>query len=132
MNERFARTEHEVHVERVVNMVRLVIVGAVVGATVMSLIAFSTPLQPKSQYNVWQILAFSALIGAGIGMAIGGIIGIILQLFVKRKRGTALAVQEVASASDGAELFDWEETGVSDAAPIYKDDVRPARGSDRR
>lgn len=85
-----------VELRRSVRYGRLLIGGAVLGALVTSLITIFTPIPEGALYTLGQITGFMLLIGGVIGLAIGGLLALLLTLVARRQHGTGsvVAVEE--------------------------------------
>jgi hypothetical protein len=92
-NDRSTESKMTVPVVRSVRYNRLLIVGLVIGAAVGALLALSFPVPEDAQYTLAQAVGLAAVICGAAGLAIGGLLGIILNLVAKRKRGSAVVVQ---------------------------------------
>lgn len=87
-------TEVQVTVARSVRYNRLLLVGAVFGAVIAVLVTTLFPVVPEGHYTLSEVVGFMGILGAAAGLLCGGILGLILNLFAKRKQGTATAIQE--------------------------------------
>lgn len=85
-----------VELRRSVRYGRLLIGGAVLGALVASLITIFTPIPDGALYTLGQITGFMLLIGGVIGLAVGGLLALLLTLVARRQHGTGsvVAVEE--------------------------------------
>ena len=81
-----------VELRRSVRYGRLLIGGAVLGALVASLITIFTPIPDGALYTLGQITGFMLLIGGVIGLAIGGLLALLLTLVARRQHGTGAVV----------------------------------------
>ncbi|MGO1736206.1 MAG: hypothetical protein ACTHZ9_07790 [Leucobacter sp.] len=86
-------SEVEVKLERSVRFSRLLIVGAIVGVVVMTMISLTFPITEESQFTMPQVVGFMALVGAVLGLTLGGVLGLVLSAIAKRQRGTGTATQ---------------------------------------
>lgn len=82
--------EQSVQVVRSVRFGRVIISGAVFGAVVAVLLTLAFPVA-SVDYTLGQAVGFMALIGAGIGLALGAIFALILNRAVANRSGTAVA-----------------------------------------
>lgn len=89
----FVESEVEVGLERSVRFSRLLIVGAIVGVVVLTMISLSFPVTEESQFTMPQVVGFMALVGAVLGLTLGGVLGLVLSAIAKRQRGTGTATQ---------------------------------------
>lgn len=85
-------SEVRVGLERSVRYTRLMLVGAVTGAILAVLVTVSQPLGPDALYTMGQIAGFMLIIGAVAGLTLGVLLGLILNLFARRKRGSGVAI----------------------------------------
>ena len=86
-------SEVEVKLERSVRFSRLLIVGAIVGVVLLTLISLSFPITEESQFTMPQVVGFMALIGAVLGLTLGAVLGLVLSTVAKRQHGTGIATQ---------------------------------------
>lgn len=84
--------EQTVEIVRSVRFVRLLLVGAVIGGVLAVLVTLTMPMQEGSLYTMGQISGFMLVFGAVIGMAMGGVLGLILNLVARKKVGRGEAV----------------------------------------
>lgn len=91
-------TQATVELRRSVRYGRLLIAGAIVGGAIASLASLFFPIEEGALYSMGQIMGFMLLIGGAIGLALGGILALILNLVAKRKHGTAVVA--IAHESD--------------------------------
>lgn len=91
MNEE-RKEEQTVEIVRSVRFTRLLLVGAVIGGVIAVLLTLSMPLAEGSLYSMTQIAGFMLVIGAVIGMALGGILGLLLNIAARKKTGSAEAI----------------------------------------
>lgn len=82
--------EETVEVVRSVRFGRVIIGGAVLGAVLATLITLSFPVL-STDYTMGQAVGFIALIGAGIGLAVGSALALILARVAAKRHGTAVA-----------------------------------------
>lgn len=83
-------TEEKVEVIRSVRFGRIIVGGAVLGAAVAALVTLSFPVVSQD-YTMGQVVGFMSLIGAGIGLGVGGALSLILARVAARRYGTAVA-----------------------------------------
>lgn len=88
-----AQREVEVGIERSVRYNRVLIGGLVVGAVVAGIASLLFPIEMGADYTMAQAAGFMLLIGAVIGAALAAVLCLILAATVKRRRGTAVAIQ---------------------------------------
>ncbi|QIK63978.1 MFS transporter [Leucobacter viscericola] len=86
-------SEVEVTLQRSVRVGRVIVGAAIAGAIIAALAALFFPIDEKSDYTMGQVMGFSALIGAAIGLGIGALLVLILNAAAKRRRGTGVAIQ---------------------------------------
>ncbi|MFV0434450.1 MAG: hypothetical protein ACK5LO_10770 [Leucobacter sp.] len=86
-------TEQRVSLQRSVRYGRLLVVGAVIGAVIAMCASLMFPVDEEALYTMSQIVGFMAIIGAAIGLAVSGILALVLGLVARRKRGTGVAIQ---------------------------------------
>lgn len=93
-------SEHQqvVELQRSVRYGRLLIGGAVVGGLIGALATTFFPIAEGSAYSLGQIAGFMLLVGAVVGLAIGGILSLVLTLVARRNRGTG--VVSIGTGSD--------------------------------
>ena len=82
----------EVSIQRSVRFGRLIIVGTGVGAIIAVMVTLMFPVVPEALYEMRQIAGFMVVLGAAIGLLCGALLGLILNIFAKRRRGTGVAV----------------------------------------
>lgn len=87
------KIEHEVTLVRGVRYGRIIVTFAIVGAIVAMMASFLIPIATDADYTMSQIVGFMALIGAVAGLALGGILSIVLGAVAKRRTGTGVAIQ---------------------------------------
>lgn len=93
MNEPVTTEEQvDVSIQRSVRFGRLLIVGAIVGGILAVIATLLRPVAPESMYEMRQIAGFMLVIGGAIGLLAGALLGLILNLFARRKRGSGVAV----------------------------------------
>lgn len=85
--------EREVTIQRSVRYGRILIVGAALGAFLAMLASVLFPIAEDAEYTLGQVVGFMALIGAAIGLALAGVLSLILGAASKRRRGTGVAIQ---------------------------------------
>lgn len=85
-----SETQQTVELQRSVRIGRILIVGAIVGAVVGALVTTLFPVPGEALYTMGQIAGFMLLIGGVVGLALGGLLALILSAVAKRKRGTAV------------------------------------------
>lgn len=86
------RTTVEVGLVRAVRYGPIMIAGGVLGALVAVILALVFPVQEDAMYTVGQVAGFVAVLGGAIGIALGGLLAMLLNLSAKRQQGTAMAV----------------------------------------
>ena len=86
-------TEREVTIQRSVRYGRILIAGVVLGAVIGMLASTLFPIEEDAEYTLGQVIGFMALIGAAIGLALAGVLSLILGAAAKRSRGTGVAIQ---------------------------------------
>ncbi|MFC5337974.1 hypothetical protein [Leucobacter denitrificans] len=91
-----SETQQTVELQRSVRYGRLLIGGAILGGALGALITLFFPIPEGALYTMRQIAGFMLLIGAVIGLAIGGVLSLVLTAVAKRKRGTAVVDHVVA------------------------------------
>lgn len=106
-------TQATVELQRSVRYGRLLIGGAVVGAAIASLGSLFFPVEEGALYSIGQIMGFMLLIGGAIGLALGGVLALILNLSAKRQRGTAV----VAIAHESEPVADQPAAAVDANSP---------------
>lgn len=87
------KIEHEVTLVRGVRYGRIIVTFAIVGAIVAMMASYLIPIATDADYTMSQIVGFMALIGAVAGLALGGILSIVLGAVAKRRTGTGVAIQ---------------------------------------
>lgn len=85
--------EREVTLQRSVRVGRVVIGTAIAGALVAALLSLVFPVEEGAEYTLGEVTGFAALIGAAIGLGLGGLLVIVLGAVAKRQRGTGVAIQ---------------------------------------
>lgn len=83
----------EVTLQRSVRVGRVIVGAAILGALVAALLTLFFPIDEKADYTMGQVMGFMALIGAAIGLGVGGLIALMLGAAAKRRRGTGVAIQ---------------------------------------
>lgn len=86
-------TEREVTLQRSVRVGRVIVGAAIAGALIAALVSFLFPVEEGAEYTLGQVAGFAALIGAAIGLGIGGLLVMVLSAIAKRQRGTGVAIQ---------------------------------------
>lgn len=86
-----------VELQRSVRYGRLLIVGAIIGGIFGALATTLFPIAEGSFYSLGQIAGFMLLVGAIIGLTIGGILSLVLTLVARRSHGTGVVSIETAS-----------------------------------
>lgn len=82
----------EVGIQRSVRFGRLLIVGAFIGAALAVMITLMFPVLPEELYEMRQIAGFMLVVGGAIGLLCGALLGLILNVFAKRRSGTGVAL----------------------------------------
>lgn len=85
----------EVGLQRSVRYGRILVGGAVVGALVAALACLFFPVREDIayiDYTMGQIVGLMAVVGAAIGLLLGGVLAILLNLAARKKHGDAIAV----------------------------------------
>ena len=85
--------EREVTLQRSVRVGRVVIGTAIAGALIAALLSLMFPVEEGAEYTLGEVTGFAALIGAAIGLGLGGLLVIVLSAVAKRQRGTGVAIQ---------------------------------------
>ena len=85
--------EREVTLQRSVRVGRVVIGAAIAGALIAMLLSLLFPVEEGAEYTLGEVTGFAGLIGAAIGLGIGGLLVIVLNAVAKRQRGTGVAIQ---------------------------------------
>lgn len=85
--------EREVTLQRSVRVGRVVIGAAIAGALIAMLLSLLFPVEEGADYTLGEVTGFAALIGAAIGLGVGGLLVIVLSAVAKRQRGTGVAIQ---------------------------------------
>ena len=86
-------TAREVTLQRSVRVGRVVVGAAIAGALIAALVALLFPVEEGAEYTLGQVTGFASLIGAAIGLAVGGILVMVLGAVAKRQHGTGVAIQ---------------------------------------
>lgn len=86
-------TKQQVELVRSVRFGRILVVFSVLGGVLAALACVFFPVNPEQHYTLGQIMGFSAIIGAAIGLCIGALVSLMLGAAAKRRRGTAVAIQ---------------------------------------
>lgn len=87
------RTEVQVELRRTVRWGRLLAVGAIIGVVVAALLSLSFPVTEDADYTLAQVTGFMAVIGGALGLAVGGLLAIVLNQVAKRRHGRGVAIQ---------------------------------------
>ncbi|WP_449278075.1 hypothetical protein [Leucobacter sp. GX24907] len=87
------RTEVQVELRRTVRWGRLLAVGAIIGVVVAALLSLSFPVMEDADYTLAQVTGFMAIIGGALGLAVGGLLAIVLNQVAKRRHGRGVAIQ---------------------------------------
>ncbi|MGO3146278.1 MAG: hypothetical protein ACTIJ6_01225 [Leucobacter sp.] len=101
--------QQTVELRRTVRYGRLLIVGAIVGAAIASLVTLLFPIAEGAMYTMGQIAGFMLLIGGIIGLAIGGVIALVLTSVAKRNQGTGVVSQVTESDIEAAPVQETPE-----------------------
>lgn len=88
------RTTVQVGLARAVRYGPIMIATGALFAIVAAIVAFVLPVQESETYTytAGQAAGFVAVLGGAIGIAVGALLALLLNLSAKRKRGTAMAV----------------------------------------
>jgi hypothetical protein len=86
-------TEHEVTLQRTVRYGRVLVGTAALGAIVAMLACLLFPIPEGAEYTMGQVIGFSAIIGAAIGLGVGGLFSLVLGFLAKRGSGVGIAIQ---------------------------------------
>ncbi|EYT55887.1 hypothetical protein H490_0104535 [Leucobacter sp. UCD-THU] len=86
-------TEHEVTLQRTVRYGRVLVGAAALGAIVAMLACLLFPIPEGAEYTMGQVIGFSAIIGAAIGLGVGGLFSLVLGFLAKRGSGVGIAIQ---------------------------------------
>ena len=89
-----AETPREVSLQRSVRYGRILIVAALLGAVLGAVACLLFPIAEDAEYTMGQVVGFMVLIGGAIGLAVGGILSLVLGAVARRQRGTGVAIQE--------------------------------------
>lgn len=87
------QVEREVTLERGVRYGRVIIAFTIAGSIIAMMMSLLTPLADGGDYTLSQIVGFMALIGAVVGLAVGGLVSVVLGMVAKRRTGTGVAIQ---------------------------------------
>ncbi|MBL3698954.1 hypothetical protein [Leucobacter luti] len=85
--------EREVTLQRSVRYGRVIVGFALLGALLGMLASLVFPVLDDANYTMGQIAGFMALIGAAIGLLLGGVLALILGAVARRSRGRGVAIQ---------------------------------------
>lgn len=85
--------EREVTLQRSVRYGRLLIGGAVLGAVIAAIASLLFPVEEGAEYTMAQAVGFFAVLGAAIGLCLGGAVALVLGLVARRQRGIGIAIQ---------------------------------------
>lgn len=88
-----SKVEREVTLVRGVRYGRIIISFGIAGVIVAMMASLMIPVAADANYTIGQIIGFMALIGGVIGLAVGGIVSVILGAVAKRRTGTGVAIQ---------------------------------------
>lgn len=83
----------EVTLQRSVRYGRVIIGTTVLAAMLAMLGALLFPVTEGADYTLGQAVGFMALIGAAIGLGLGGVLALILGAVARRSRGSGVAIQ---------------------------------------
>lgn len=86
-------SQEQVQLQRSVRFGRVIFTATGLGIAVAVLLTLSFPVLSKD-YTMAQAVGFMALVGAAIGLAIGGVLSLVLNAAAKRVTGSALAEHE--------------------------------------
>lgn len=86
------RSEVEVALVRSVRIGPIMIFCVILGAVVAAVAALFFPVSPDATYTLGQAVGFVSLVGAAIGLFLGGVLSLILSQIAKRQSGAARAV----------------------------------------
>lgn len=92
-------TLETVELQRSVRYGRLLVGGAILGAIAASLITLLFPVKEGALYTMGQIVGFMLLVGGIVGLALGGILALVLTLVARRKHGTGV-ISVVSESED--------------------------------
>lgn len=87
------RTEREVTLQRSVRIGRIMIGFGVIGVLVAVVWSLMKPVAEGATYTLAQATGFMSLIGAVVGITVGGLVSLILVAVAKRNTGTGVAIQ---------------------------------------
>ena len=90
--EQVTEEQVEVGIQRSVRFGRLIIVGAFIGAVIAVILTLLRPVDEEALYEMRQIAGFMLVIGATFGVLAGALLGLILNIFAKRRSGSGVAV----------------------------------------
>lgn len=118
-------TLQTVELQRSVRYGRILIGGAVLGGAVASLVTLLFPVKEGALYTMGQIVGFMLLVGGVIGLALGGLLALVLTLVARRNRGSGViaveAVEDLPAPEEAAELDEDETVDPVGAADIESD-----------
>lgn len=83
----------EVTLQRSVRYGRVIIGTTVLAAMLAMLGSLLFPVSEGADYTLGQAVGFMALIGAAIGLGVGGVLALILGAVARRSRGSGVAIQ---------------------------------------
>lgn len=86
-------TRQEVSLQRSVRYGRVLVVAAALGAVVAALLCLLFPIAEDAEYTMGQVVGFMALIGAAVGLGLGGLLSVALGLAARRRQGSGVAIQ---------------------------------------
>lgn len=124
-----SETQQTVELQRSVRIGRILIVGAIVGAVVGALVTTLFPVPGEALYTMGQIAGFMLLIGGVVGLALGGVLALILSAVAKRKRGTAV-LEHTTVVGEGLEPDPASVPASAPAAPTSAPASAPAAGAE--
>ncbi|WP_449282078.1 hypothetical protein [Leucobacter sp.] len=85
--------QREVTLQRSVRYGRVIVGSAALGAVVAAIAALFFPIEEGAEYTMAQAVGFFAVLGAAIGLGLGGLAALVLGLVARRQRGTGVAIQ---------------------------------------
>ena len=95
-----SETQQTVELRRTVRYGRLLIGGAIVGAAIASLVTLLFPIAEGAMYTLGQVTGFMLLIGGVIGLALGGVVALVLTSVAKRNQGTGVVAHAQVTEPD--------------------------------